>query len=144
MLLLVQLVLLAAVFLLPAGDDWHIPHWLSTAAHVVWFAGAAALIVGLVNLGKSLTPLPTPAPHGELRTGGMFRYVRHPIYSGVMALAVGSAIPSGNFVVALAAAALIGWLMVKARWEERRLRERYPGYADYAGRTPRFIPFWPR
>lgn len=33
--------------------------------------------------------------------------------------------------------------MAKARWEEARLRERYPGYADYARRTPRFVPGWP-
>jgi protein-S-isoprenylcysteine O-methyltransferase Ste14 len=31
----------------------------------------------------------------------------------------------------------------KARWEEAQLRERYPDYAEYASRTPRFVPGWP-
>ena len=42
-----------------------------------------------------------------------------------------------------AAVALVGWFMAKARWEEGRLRSRYPGYDDYAADTPRFVPGWP-
>jgi protein-S-isoprenylcysteine O-methyltransferase Ste14 len=60
-----------------------------------------------------------------------------------MALAVGVAVRSGSPVVAMVTAALIGWFMVKARWEESRLERRYPGYRAYAARTPRFVPGWP-
>ncbi len=79
-------------------------------------------------------------PGGELRSTGLYRYVRHPIYTGVMALAVGSAIPSGSLAIATTTLALVAWLVLKARWEERRLEIRYPAYAAYAARTPRFIP----
>ena len=139
-LLLVQLVLLAAVFLLPAGRAWDTPAWLSTSARVVAVAGAVLVVAGLIYLGRSATPLPTPVAHGALRTDGLYRWVRHPIYSGVIALAVGSAVPSGSVPVAAAAVALIVWLQIKARWEERRLTARYPEYAAYAASTPRFIP----
>ena len=138
---LVQLALLAAVFLLQAGHAWTPPGWLSDAAHVLSLAGLAVVAAGLVNLGRSATPLPVPVENGELRQTGLYRFVRHPIYSGVMTLAVGSAIGSGSIAIASSAAALVGWLTVKARWEERRLAARYPGYAAYAARTPRFIPF---
>lgn len=141
---LVQLVLLAAVFLLPAGGDWTTPDRLSNAARVLSLIGLVVLAAGLVNLGRSATPLPLPVKDGELRSNGLYRYVRHPIYSGVMALAVGSAIPSGNIAIAAAAVALVAWLGTKARWEERRLTSRYPGYSAYAARTPRFIPSWRR
>jgi protein-S-isoprenylcysteine O-methyltransferase Ste14 len=103
-------------------------------------AGLVVLIIGLLNLGRSATALPTPVQGGELRSSGLYRYVRHPIYTGVMALAVGSAIPSGSVVIAVATLALVTWLAIKARWEERRLGARYPGYAAYAAQTPRFIP----
>ena len=46
-------------------------------------------------------------------------------------------------VTAIASVALIGWFVLKARWEEQHLARRYPDYADYAARTPRFVPFWP-
>ena len=59
-----------------------------------------------------------------------------------MAFAVGSAIPSGSVGAAAAAAALVVWLAIKARWEERHLHARYPAYVAYADRTPRFIPSW--
>ncbi len=139
-LLLVQLGLLAAIFLLPEGQAWTTPHWFAIGASVLRVVGLVVLVAGLVNLGRSATPLPTPVQGGDLRTTGLYRYVRHPIYTGVMALAIGTAIPSGNASIAAATIALIAWLSIKARWEERRLQVRYPAYAAYAARTPRFIP----
>jgi protein-S-isoprenylcysteine O-methyltransferase Ste14 len=139
-LLAVQLGLLAAIFLLPAGDAWTPPSWLGTGSRVLEIVGLVVLGIGLLNLGRSATPLPTPVRGGELRSTGLYRYVRHPIYSGVMALAVGSAITSGSVTIAVATLTLVGWLAIKARWEERRLSARYPDYAAYAARTPRFLP----
>ena len=137
-----QLILLAAVILLPTGSDWTTPSWLANGAQGLWIAGLVVVAIGLVNLGRSATPLPTPVRDGELRSSGLYRYVRHPVYTGVMAFAIGSAIPSGSIGVAAAASALIVWLVIKVTWEERRLNMRYPGYAAYAARTPRFIPSW--
>lgn len=139
----VQLALLVAILLLPAGDAWSTPSWLVTASRWLEWVGAAVLVGGLLGLGRSATPLPSPVPHGELRTGGLYRLVRHPVYSGVILLTVGAAIPSGNVTVVLAVVALTVWFMLKARWEEKRLAARYPGYAGYAAHTPRFVPFWP-
>jgi protein-S-isoprenylcysteine O-methyltransferase Ste14 len=139
-LLGVQLGLLAAIFLLPSGHAWVVPGWVRTGANVLTIAGLVVLGIGLLNLGRSATPLPTPVRGGELRSSGLYRYLRHPIYTGVIVLAIGSAIPSGSVAIAVATLALITWLEIKARWEERRLVDRYPGYAAYAARTPRFIP----
>ena len=139
-LLLVQIGLLAAIFLLPLGHAWPAPGWLRAVGRVLEIAGLLMLVVGVMNLGRSATPLPTPVQGGQLRSTGLYRYVRHPIYTGVMALALGSAIPSRSFAIATAAIVLVAWLTIKARWEERRLEARYPGYAAYAARTPRFIP----
>ncbi|MCB1248080.1 MAG: hypothetical protein KDB36_01655, partial [Acidimicrobiales bacterium] len=74
---------------------------------------------------------------------GLFRLVRHPIYTGVMALALGTALRLANPWAMLAALALVAWFMAKARWEERHLAARYPDYAAYAATTPRFVPFLP-
>jgi protein-S-isoprenylcysteine O-methyltransferase Ste14 len=139
----VQFALLALIVLLPAGSAWSVPGWLDTVAFALEVIGAGVLLVAAVNLGRSLTPLPTPVSHGELRVGGLYRVVRHPIYAGIMALVVGVTVRSSSVAVALATVALIGWFMVKARWEEHHLARRYAGYADYAAHTPRFVPFWP-
>lgn len=138
-----QFALLALILVLPAGDAWAAPTWAATTARWLEWAGMAVLVVGIVNLGRSLTPLPSPVDHGELRTGGLYRVVRHPIYTGIMALAVGATVLSASVAVAAATAALVVLFAGKARWEEEKLRARYPGYAAYAARTPRFVPFWP-
>jgi len=140
---LVQFGLLALIVVLPTGNAWIDPNWLVHAATAVEWLGAAALVIGVVNLGRSLTPLPSPVPHGELRTSGLYRFVRHPIYSAILALTSGIAVRSRSWAVVAATIALTGWFMAKARWEERRLSARYPGYDVYASRTPRFMPFWP-
>jgi protein-S-isoprenylcysteine O-methyltransferase Ste14 len=140
MFVVVQVLLLAAVFLLPGSDDWRAPGWVATAARGVQVIGAVVIVAAAANLGRSLTPLPTPVADGELRTNGLYRYVRHPIYSGVMAIVAGGAVRSRSILVAAFAVALVCWLMLKARWEERRLSERFGEYRGYMSRTPRFVP----
>ena len=136
----VQAALLLAFFLAPRRHDWPVPDWLGAAGSIVVVAGAGVLVVAAVNLGRSLTPLPTPAPKASLRTGGLYRFVRHPIYSGLLALVFGGAVTSGSAVRLGLATALLGLLSRKAAWEEDMLRRRYSGYDDYARRTPRFVP----
>jgi len=138
-----QFGLLIALVISPTRNDFELPAATETVGSAVQLVGAAFLLIGFINLGRSLTPLPVPVPHGELRTGGIYRLVRHPIYTGLIFLAAGL-LPSRNSVVSLALAlALTAWLMAKARWEERKLRDRYVDYAAYCARTPRFVPFWP-
>jgi len=135
-----QLVLLFGAIVGGAGSAWSVPDWVRSVCRVIQYVGLAILVIGAVNLGRSLTALPTPVPHGQLRTGGLYRWMRHPIYTGVMALTLGGAVPSGNPVRLVCAAGLVVLFMAKARWEEARLAEQYPGYADYARRVPRFVP----
>ena len=140
----VQLLLLAAIFLLPGGNDWVAPSWLFTYAGAMQIVGAILLGAGMLALGRSLTALPLPTARSELKTNGIYRFVRHPIYSGLIALTAGGAIRSSSLEIAAATISLIVWLAIKARWEEARLRERYPEYEAYAAATPGFIPFFLR
>lgn len=139
-----QAVLLTAFFLAPRRDDWPVPGWLAAAGSAVALAGGAALLVASFNLGRSLTPLPTPTKNAVLRTGGLYGFVRHPLYSALLALVLAGAVTSASVVKLVLAAALLVLLNRKAAWEEDMLRRRYPGYDDYARRTPRFLPRLPR
>lgn len=96
-----------------------------------WGAGA---------LGAALRAHPAPAAEATLRTDGAYRWVRHPIYSGVLLTAAGTSAAAGTWRALGAFAALVGLLQVKARYEERLLRARFPGYQAYAAQTPRFVP----
>ncbi|MGH9035960.1 MAG: methyltransferase family protein [Acidimicrobiia bacterium] len=139
----VQGILLAAFLAVPGGEDWAVPRSLSGLASALQVAGWFVLVVALVGLGRSLTVLPTPAKRSTLKTTGLYRFVRHPIYSGVLAIVLGGAAASGRVLKLALALALVALLTGKARWEEDMLRRRYTAYDDYAHRTPGFLPRLP-
>ncbi len=136
-----QFVLLLALVLLPGPRFWLVPAWLWPLAALLVAAGAVIAGLGAARLGAGLTASPLPARAADLRTTGVYALVRHPIYTGLLAGGLGLVLASGRPVRAAAWLALLVLLSVKARFEERRLRVRFPGYGAYADRTPRL---WPR
>ena len=84
-----------------------------------------------------------PTEKDTLVARGLFKYIRHPIYSGLLLdfFALSLMRPSAP---ALAACAL-GWgfVFVQAHLEEMDLVQRIPAYRQYMGQVPRFFPrFW--
>ena len=123
------------------------PEWSNAAATAllvagigIGIAGLALLTTGVVALGSSLTPFPKPSEHSTLRGGGAYRLVRHPIYGGLLLLAIGwSVVLSPIALVVTALLAVV--LELKARHEESMLAKRYPEYEAYRRRVRwRFVP----
>ncbi len=123
------------------------PRWPRTGRRLRRCAGAAMLVGGAVlggagarALGPALTPLPTPREGAGLRDAGPYRFVRHPIYGGLLFGAVGAALlrrPAA--LVPLAGLAAV--LHAKVLREEAMLEAAHPGYADYRRRVPyRLLP----
>lgn len=123
------------------------PPWPGGAVQATRVGGAIALVAGAGftlwagrTLGSSLTPFPRPRVEGVLVTAGPFRYVRHPIYAGILAALVGLCLlvsPLG--LVALSG--LVALWVGKLRVEESHLHARFPEYADYARRVRwRLVP----
>jgi protein-S-isoprenylcysteine O-methyltransferase Ste14 len=78
--------------------------------------------------------------HALIRSGP-YRYVRHPIYSGLLLAVLGSAIALDRWCAVLGFVLIFASLLLKARHEENRLREVMPDYAAYASETAALIPF---
>jgi protein-S-isoprenylcysteine O-methyltransferase Ste14 len=140
LLVIGQFTLLALIILLPGRASWNLPTSLVFAGSAAEVAGILVMDVGATALGRGLTAAPLPNEHAKLRTGGFFRYVRHPIYSGLLLFAIARTLAHGSGWIAAACALLIVLINVKARWEEGHLAQRFPDYRSYASRTPRFIP----
>ena len=136
----VQGVLLLLLILLPSADHWPTPTVVRRLGDVLFFGGLLLVVVAALRLGRALTPTPVPSQAGTLTTSGLYRFARHPIYTGVLAVVVGITVRSGNVVCLLVGAVLVIFFNVKARWEENRLAATYDGYRAYAEQTPRFIP----
>ena len=107
---------------------------------------ALSLLIGLWQTGVwtflGLQQLVTPAAEepGELVVGGLYRRVRHPLYTAGLAFIW--LVPVMTFNLLALNIGLTIYLVVGAIYEERRLLRLYGlAYADYQRRTPMLIPF---
>jgi len=79
----------------------------------------------------------------ELVTGGPYRWIRNPIYAGMlgMLVATGVAVSQPRGLLVGVAVFLVG-TVVRVKSEERLLREAFgERWADWARRTPALVPF---
>ena len=136
----VQAVLIAALVVVPAADHYSVPTWLEVAANACFWSGVVLAVLAAAFLGRSLTATPVPSARAALRTSGPYRFVRHPIYTGVVLIVVGLAVRSGNVIGVVLGLVTLAFFHRKATWEEQRLRARFAEYDAYAAVTPRFLP----
>ena len=115
-------------------------HPATIAGILVAAAGVALAVAGFRALGRALTPFPRPLDDATLREDGIYGRVRHPIYGGIVIASLGWTLAWQSLAGALATAALLAFFDRKAAFEERLLRERFPGYADYARRVRKLLP----
>jgi protein-S-isoprenylcysteine O-methyltransferase Ste14 len=136
-----QLTLLLAVAL---AGPWSTPHpWVPNGSFgrlVLILSGILALL-GFLHLGHNLTPHPAPRSHATLVQHGIYGWIRHPLYTSLMLGAIGWALLWQSIPALVVTLILILVLDAKARVEEHWLRERFPDYAEYAGRVRRFVPW---
>jgi protein-S-isoprenylcysteine O-methyltransferase Ste14 len=137
--------LLAAFFIVALRA--HHPGGASFDAALGWL-GVAACATGIgiatwarVCLGRNWGMPMTVRARPTLVRSGPYRVVRHPIYSGLLLGAIGSALVTGPgwLVVVVGAGA---YFVVSLRVEENDLASAFPEqYPEYAGHTKRLIPF---
>ena len=123
-----------------------LPYWMFMRA-----LGAVLLVAGLIALVGAFvrfvvegfgTPAPVAAPD-RLVVGGVYRYVRNPMYVAVLVAIVGQALLLGRLVLLLYAAG--AWLVVAAFvrfYEEPTLTSRFG--ADYEAYRRAVPAWWPR
>lgn len=139
-LVCLQFALIAALLLLPRRQDWPVPLFLEVIAWTAVVVGVLGAGLAALALGPSLTPTPQPRRDAQLRTDGPYRWVRHPIYGGLLVAASGWALRSGSWLTVGLAGVFVLFLSAKARWEEHLLTERFPEYPERFRDVPRFLP----
>lgn len=110
-------------------------------AAILGVLGLVLFAKGLLDLGNSLTPLPHPREDGQLVQSGVYGLVRHPVYSGVIFVAIAWALYQLSLSHLIGAAVLFLFFDRKACREEIWLTQTYPDYGDYRQRVKKFIPW---
>jgi len=113
------------------------PAWLLMAIQllgiiVLWQsfrAFDAAVFLGLEPMPQAVEPF---------HEHGVYRHMRHPMYSGVMLVLLASPVQTVNSVQLALVICL--YFILGSKLEERRMLRDHPDYADYMRRVPAFIP----
>ena len=107
----------------------------------IFILGTVIASVAAINLGKNLTPLPRPKDNVELVQAGLYRWVRHPIYFGVIVLSLGWGLIQQSTLVWLYVLIIAIFFDIKSRKEEHWLCERFSEYPKYQGRVRKLVPW---
>jgi len=123
------------------------PAWLAAIGWALIVLGAAVLLEAFARFVVEGVGTPAPtAPTEQLVVGGLYRYVRNPMYLAVAAVIVGQAAVLGRWVLVAYALvfAVVVWSFV--HWYEEPALSRQFGstYEDYVRTVPGWWPRRPR
>jgi len=139
-------VLVAWFVLMPLDAErlrWsHVAAWLQVAGGVVVVASLVLFFLTFRENSYSSPAVRVQRERGHrVVSSGPYRYVRHPLYSGVVLFVLGTTLLLGSwtgFLLGVVIVAMVAWRAVR---EERTLREGLDGYEDYMSRVRfRLIP----
>jgi protein-S-isoprenylcysteine O-methyltransferase Ste14 len=116
----------------------------------IWNAGLFLTVLGVaiaiwarLSLGRNWSGVVTLKDQHELVGTGPYRWIRHPIYTGLLLAAFGTAMIQGHLRGWLGFLILLAMFYYKARREEKFLRQEFgPGFEEHARRTGMFLPKW--
>ncbi len=127
-------------------------HWWTLPDDIQWLLVIfGALCCGFawwarIHLGKLWSGRVTRKVGHTVIDTGPYAYVRHPIYTGIIGAGLALAAVKGTAVAGFGALLLIAGYWIKAKFEERFLREELgPEFYDaYRRKVPLLVPFGPK
>jgi protein-S-isoprenylcysteine O-methyltransferase Ste14 len=115
---------------------------LGITSDCIVLAGIAFTVWARITLGGNWSAEVTFKEDHELIESGPYALARHPIYTGLILMGIGTAINYGRAIGLGVLVSICGALWWKAREEERIMTSHFPGaYSDYRRRVHAIIPF---
>jgi protein-S-isoprenylcysteine O-methyltransferase Ste14 len=132
-----------------SGPGWTATRLWNAGPDVAWMLVVVTLLGfafawwARITLGRLWSSGVTVKTDHAMITAGPYRFVRHPIYSGILLSVLATAVLFGTGAAAVGAVAITCGLYLKARIEEQFLRSELGDerYASYARQVPMLVPF---
>jgi protein-S-isoprenylcysteine O-methyltransferase Ste14 len=141
--ILILLIAVAIAFFMINNDVilWSYTLTIGIFADIVTLIGLIIILWARTVLGGNWSSSTVLKENHELIQNGPYRYVRHPIYSGLLLMVLGVAIFYGRAIIFVALAISFITSCLRAREEEKLLTRHFPEYSNYKARVKAFIPF---
>jgi protein-S-isoprenylcysteine O-methyltransferase Ste14 len=139
----------AGVIAVCAFDRFHLrlfpePPLVLSIAGLAALIGGWALVFAALRANTFATTVVRHQPDREhkLVDHGVYSWVRHPMYMGLIPVMLGLSLWLGSYAGMIFSLVPIGVMMVRIAIEEKVLQESLPGYDEYSTRVrKRLIPF---
>lgn len=138
------LVVVAAAAAVPRAD-WRSLTFYAPPVRIlglaILLAATALTIWARLALGAMWSAAPAVKQEHKLRTGGPYAVTRHPIYTGLLGMMIGSLLLAGGGRWIVAFPVYLAVLEFKIRVEERLMLAEFPDdYPRYRRRVPKLVP----
>ncbi|WP_034891729.1 methyltransferase family protein [Gillisia sp. Hel_I_29] len=117
-----------------------LPEWFKLGVLTFSVLGIIIIVLSFYQLGSNLSPFPSPVKNADLITTGIFKYLRHPIYTGILLILFSVAIYITSEYKLIISILLLILFQFKSKYEESRLIANFENYKDYMKDTGKFIP----
>ena len=137
----IQLLLFAIYFIPLFSFSFQTNFFFKYTALFFAIVGLLIIAFAILQLNKNLTPFPTPKENATLIQSGLYKYIRHPIYSGIILTALGFGLYQQS--IWKISIGIVLWILFyfKSRYEETLLAKYFDDYEAYKKKTSRFFPF---
>lgn len=138
-------IIMAAISFAAPKADWrsltfYIPP-VRILGLVILLAGTAFTIWARLMLGIMWSAAPAVKDRHELRTSGPYGITRHPIYTGLLGMLLGSALVAGGGRLIVVLPVFLMLVEIKIRIEERLMLGEFPDeYPRYRQQVPQLVP----
>lgn len=110
------------------------------ATTVLMIFGLLVLGIAFLNLRPSLRVSPIPRPGAPLIVRGIYKYVRHPMYLGLLSIGMALNINASNFSGWILFVLLVITLNIKASLEDSLLLKAHSEALHYQMHTSKILP----
>ena len=115
---------------------------IAWACAILCVAGLAFCLWARVTIGRNWSGIVTLKENHELVVRGPYALVRHPIYTGLLAMFLATALVSGYVAGIFATVIVFFSFWIKLGDEEKLMLKQFPDqYPHYQQRVKRIIPF---
>ena len=132
------------LFIMPIFVDVrHFPFWLVLIGIITMITGLFICIVASAEIGRFATNALKFVSDHQLVKSGLYKYIRHPIYTGNILLFMGASITLSNmYVIIVVMCVLVPAYVYRIKIEEEMLLSTFKDeYRDYMRKTKKLIPF---